>query len=57
MKKLPDENTLIELLEMAKDVARKAREMNVLAITIEEKYEKRLREFKEAETKKTRVNE
>ncbi len=39
MKQLPDPKTLNELLELAKDAFHSAKEMNDLAIKIEEKYQ------------------
>lgn len=39
MKQLPDQKTLNELLELAKEAFSSAQEMNDLAIKIEEKYQ------------------
>ncbi len=53
MKELPDEKTLLEMLEVFKDAEIKAREMSDLA-AIAFKYQKRMREIKEARKRQTR---
>ncbi|MCT7967764.1 hypothetical protein NG799_15585 [Laspinema sp. D1] len=47
MKKLPDEKTLLELLEMTKLAEHKARRTNELATDIALKYQNRMREIRE----------
>lgn len=42
MKKLPDEKALLELLELAKDAEKKAKELCDLATEIDEKWRVRL---------------
>lgn len=42
MKQLPDEKTLLELLELAKDAENKAKELCDLATEIDEKWRVRL---------------
>ncbi len=42
MKKLPDEQTLLELLEMAKEADQKARETGEIVTEIAYKWQKRL---------------
>ncbi len=56
MKKLPEQKTLDELLELAKDAFRHAKEMNDLAIKIEEKYKIPLDQVKEIAESETRLN-
>ncbi len=56
MKKLPDQKTLDELLELAKDAFQHAKEMNDLAIKIEEKYKTPLDQVKEITESETRIN-
>lgn len=48
MKQLPDEKTLLEMLEVFKDAEVKAREMSELATAIAFKYQKKVREIREA---------
>lgn len=45
MKELPDEKTLIEMLELFKDAETKAREIFELSTAIALKYEKKLQEI------------
>jgi len=42
MKELPDQKILVELLELAKETERKARELNALSIALEEKWQRQL---------------
>ena len=49
--------TLCELLELAKDAARKARKMNALAMEIDKKYKKFLDEFRQTAVQKDGVTE
>jgi hypothetical protein len=42
MKELPDEKTLLEILELARDFERSAREMCELSTPIAHKYQKRV---------------
>lgn len=46
MKELPDEQTLLELLAMAKDAEKSAREACELSTIIAHKWQKRLQERK-----------
>lgn len=48
MKELPDEKTLLEMLEVFKDAEVKAREMSELATAIAFKYQKKVGEIREA---------
>lgn len=48
MKELPDQKILLEMLEVFKDAEVKAREMSELATAIAFKYQKRMREIREA---------
>ncbi|MFB2877462.1 hypothetical protein [Floridanema aerugineum] len=48
MKELPDEKILLEMLEVFKDAEVKAREMSEWASAIAFKYQKRMREIREA---------
>ena len=48
MKKPLDEREMLELLELAKDAERKARETSELATAIALKYQQRMREIREA---------
>ncbi|WP_254564040.1 hypothetical protein [Oscillatoria sp. HE19RPO] len=48
MKELPDETTLLELLEMTKLAEQKARTTSELATDIALKYQNRMREIREA---------
>lgn len=57
MKQLPDEKTMLELLELVKDAALKAKEMNDLAREIQEKYTRRMREIREARKQQIGVTE
>jgi hypothetical protein len=38
----PDQKTLVELLEVAKETERKARKLNALSIALEEKWQRQL---------------
>ena len=51
MKKLPDEKTLLEMLEHFKLAEQAAREMSELSTAIALKYQKRMREIREARKK------
>ncbi len=44
MKKPLDEQTMLEVLELAKEASQKARETSELATAIAKKYQKRMRE-------------
>lgn len=55
MKKLPDENQLLELLEMAKSFEDDIREQCDLAKEIYDKYAKRLSEIKKIKGQKQEV--
>ena len=46
MKQLPDEKTLLEMLEVFKYAEVKAREMSELATAIALKYQKKVREIR-----------
>ncbi len=48
MKKLLDEQAMLEVLELAKDAEQKARETSELATAIALKYQKRMQEIREA---------
>lgn len=48
MKELPDEKILLELLALAKDFEQKAREMCEMSTAIALKYQKRVRQSREA---------
>lgn len=52
MKELPDEKTLLELLEMAKIASEKAKAMSDLATEIDEKWRVKLEARRLAEVKK-----
>ncbi len=48
MKELLDEKTMIEMLELFKSAEQAAREMDEMSTAIALKYQRRLREIKEA---------
>ncbi|MBC6481303.1 MAG: hypothetical protein GDA56_29630 [Hormoscilla sp. GM7CHS1pb] len=48
MKELPDEKTLLEILEMVLAAEQKAREMSEFATAIASKYQKRMSEIRQA---------
>lgn len=49
MKELPDEKTLAELLEMAKDFEDSARNLYMMAEGFAQKYEHQLKQLKQTE--------
>ncbi len=48
MRQLPDENKLLKLLEMAKVFEHQMKKIGDMITHLEDKYEKRLRQLKEA---------
>jgi hypothetical protein len=52
MKQPPDENKLYELLELAKDLERKGKELHDMGEAFAQKYEKRISEIRAAKTQK-----
>jgi len=48
MKELPDDKTLLEILEMVLAAEQKAREMSEFATAIASKYQKRMSEIRQA---------
>lgn len=54
MKKLPDEKTLLEILELAKEMEQSAREMCELTTQIAWKYQKRVQQIKVAKHRQQR---
>ncbi|MEY3867393.1 MAG: hypothetical protein RLZZ338_1284 [Cyanobacteriota bacterium] len=55
MRQLPDENELLELLEMAKVVEHQMKKIGDMITQLEDKYEKHLRQVKEAKIEKQKV--
>ncbi len=52
MKQLPDEKTLLEILELARDFEQSTREMCEMSTAIAHKYQKRAAEFRQTATNK-----
>lgn len=52
MKKLPDEKTLLEILELARDFEQSAREMCEMSTAIAYKYQKQVSEIRQAAAQK-----
>ncbi len=50
MKQLPDEKTLLEILELARDFEQSTREMCEMSTAIAHKYQKRAAELRQAAT-------
>ena len=50
MKQLPDEKTLLEILELARDFEQSTREMCEMSTAIAHKYQKRAASFRQAAT-------
>ncbi len=48
MKQFPDEETLIEILELVRDFEQSAREMCEMSTAIAHKYQKKVCEFRQA---------
>ena len=48
MKELPDEKTLLEILDLARDFEQSTREMCEMSTAIAHKYQKRVAEFRQA---------
>lgn len=57
MKKLPDEKTLAELVELGKSFEDQARKLYEMAEAFAQKYEKRLHEARLAEAQKQGIHE
>ena len=55
MKKLPDEKTMLETLELAKDFEDSARKLCELSTAIGIKYQKRVSELKQMESQEQKV--
>ncbi len=55
MKELPEEKTLMEMLDVFKDAENKAREIFELSTAIALKYEQKLQEIEEQKPEKSRV--
>jgi hypothetical protein len=56
MKQLPDENTLAELLELAKDFEQKAKELCDLATQVDEKWRIHLETRRKAAIQESEAN-
>lgn len=52
MKQLPDEKTLLEILELARDFEQSAREMCEMSTAIAHKYQKKVSESRQATAQK-----
>ena len=57
MKELPDEKTLMEMLEVFKDAENKAREIFELSTAIALKYENKLQKIEDRKPEKSRVGQ
>ncbi|MDJ1171104.1 hypothetical protein PMG71_16870 [Roseofilum sp. BLCC_M154] len=55
MKALPDEQTMLEILELAKDFENSARELSEQSMAIALKYEKKVRESQETQSQQATV--
>ncbi len=53
VKQLPDEKTMLKILELVKDFEQSAREMCEMSTAIAHKYQKRMQEIREAEKKQS----
>lgn len=56
MNELPEEKTLMEMLDVFKDAENKAREIFELSTAIALKYEQKLQAIEEGEPEKSRVS-
>jgi hypothetical protein len=57
MKKLPDEKTLLEILELAKDFEQSARELCELSTAIAWKYQKKVSQLQDSQAASSTIKQ